>query len=79
MLQSLSAIDFAKLTDAQKLDLIRTYEVLFNRFGQPTADEAHGLAREISPGLPERQSVRGWRTPASIRLSPGMKRLRRRR
>jgi putative heme-binding domain-containing protein len=32
---SLTSIDFAKLTDDQKLDLVRTYEVVFNRFGRP--------------------------------------------
>lgn len=39
ILDALARTDFAKLTDQQKLDLIRTYHVVFNRFGQPTADE----------------------------------------
>jgi putative heme-binding domain-containing protein len=32
---SLHAIDYTKLTDEQKLDLLRTYEVVLNRFGKP--------------------------------------------
>jgi putative heme-binding domain-containing protein len=39
ILASLGRIDFSKLTDAQKLDLIRVYHVLFNRFGPPMTEE----------------------------------------
>ena len=34
----LTAIDFARLDDQQKLDLIRTLHVVFNRFGKPAGD-----------------------------------------
>ena len=39
ILVALGRIDFPKLTDARKLDLIRVYHVLFNRFGPPTTEE----------------------------------------
>lgn len=38
MVANLTAIDFAKLSDAEKLDLLRTLQVIFNRFGKPAAD-----------------------------------------
>jgi putative heme-binding domain-containing protein len=38
IIHSLLAIDYAKLTDEQKLDLLRTYQVVFNRFGRPIAN-----------------------------------------
>ncbi|MCI0703139.1 MAG: c-type cytochrome [Planctomycetia bacterium] len=49
VVDSLSGIDFTKLTDEQKLDLIRVYHVLFNRFGRPTGPDAE----------PERDRVTG--------------------
>lgn len=39
ILDALGRIDFPKLADAQKLDIIRVYHVLFNRFGPPTTEE----------------------------------------
>src|SRR5262249_11857793 len=39
LLEALGRIDFAKLTDQKRIDLARTYQVVLNRFGPPTADE----------------------------------------
>ena len=52
MLDALGRIDFAKLTDPQKLDLVRTYYVLFNRFGQPTSAERKAWLAKYSPVFP---------------------------
>ncbi len=52
MLEALGRIDFAKLTDPQKLDLVRVYHVLFNRFGQPTADERKAWLAKFGPAFP---------------------------
>jgi putative heme-binding domain-containing protein len=52
MVAALTAIDFDKLTDEQKIDLARTYQVVFNRFGQPTADERKEWLAKYSPAFP---------------------------
>src|SRR5262249_54216471 len=52
MLETLGRIDFAKLTTPQKLDLIRVYDIVFNRFGQPTAEERKAWLAKFSPAFP---------------------------
>ncbi|AWM38651.1 Cytochrome c [Gemmata obscuriglobus] len=52
VLAALGRFDLAKLTDQQKLDLLRVYQVLFNRFGSPTADERKAVLAKLSPVLP---------------------------
>src|SRR5262249_11769895 len=57
---ALAAIDFAKLTDEQKLDLVRTYQVVFNRFGLPPhptkgiPEEWDNVARQLTANFPEK-------------------------
>ncbi|MBY0512792.1 MAG: c-type cytochrome [Gemmataceae bacterium] len=53
ILTALNRVDFAKLTDDQKLDLIRVYHVLFNRFGKPTAAEAQATVAKFDPLFPD--------------------------
>jgi len=55
VLTALSKIDFAPLTEQQKLDLIRVYHVLFNRFGQPTGDERAAWLKKFGPVFPSGQ------------------------
>jgi putative heme-binding domain-containing protein len=38
ILAQLNSVNIAKLTEEQRLDLIRVYHVLFNRYGTPAAD-----------------------------------------
>ncbi|MBA4066822.1 MAG: heme-binding protein [Isosphaera sp.] len=52
ILAALGRIDFAKVTDEQKLDLLRVYQVLFNRFGPPTADERKAWLAKYTPAFP---------------------------
>ncbi len=52
ILETLGRIDFAKLTDEQKTDLARVYEIVFNRFGAPTADERKAWLAKYSPVFP---------------------------
>jgi putative heme-binding domain-containing protein len=54
ILAALGRIDFTKLTDSQKLDLVRVYQVLFNRFGPPTADERAAWLSRMGPGFPDK-------------------------
>jgi putative heme-binding domain-containing protein len=56
---NLSSIDFTKLTDAEKLDLLRVYEVVFNRFGRPIAGqegtgEWEKVVKQLEPIYPEK-------------------------
>ena len=52
IVEALNRIDFAQLTHEQKLDLIRVYEILFNRFGKPTADERSAVLAKFDPIVP---------------------------
>ena len=52
ILASLAKIDFAKLTHEQKLDLVRVYHVLFNRFGQPSVAERKAWLAKFDPVFP---------------------------
>lgn len=54
ILESLGRIDFAKLDDQLKLDLIRVYQVLFNRFGKPTDAETKAVIARFSPAFPDK-------------------------
>jgi putative heme-binding domain-containing protein len=52
ILHALGRLDFSGLTDPQKLDLIRVYHVLFNRFGQPTAEERAAWLAKFRSAFP---------------------------
>jgi putative heme-binding domain-containing protein len=56
---NLCAIDFAKLTDSEKLDLLRVYEVVFNRFGRPPygpggTGEWGKVVKQLEPAYPDK-------------------------
>ena len=51
---ALSRIDHTKLPDDQKLDLIRVYHVLFNRFGRPTPAESAAVIAKFDPVFPDK-------------------------
>lgn len=53
ILDALAKFDYAKLTAEQKLDLARVYQVLFNRFGQPTADERKAVVAKLGAAFPD--------------------------
>ena len=52
ILESLGRLDFAKLTVEQRLELVRVYHVLFNRFGMPTAAERSAWLAKFEPVFP---------------------------
>ncbi|HSQ56468.1 MAG TPA: c-type cytochrome [Gemmata sp.] len=54
VLASLGRIDFASLGDQQKLDMIRVYHILFNRFGAPTAEERKAWLAKFTPAFPDK-------------------------
>jgi putative heme-binding domain-containing protein len=52
MLEALGRIDFTKLTDEQKTDLARTYQIVLNRFGSPTTDERKAWLDKYASAFP---------------------------
>ena len=54
ILAALARIDFAKLPTHEKRDILRVYQVLFHRFGMPTAEERTALLAKLNPVYPDR-------------------------
>lgn len=54
ILESLTRLPWAELTDGQRLDLLRVYEVYFNRFGQPTPEQRRAALAKLHPLYPAR-------------------------
>lgn len=52
ILTALGELDFAKLTAEQRADLIRVYQILFNRFGAPTEAERAAWLAKYEPAFP---------------------------
>ncbi len=52
ILEALDRIDWQKLTDSQRLDLLRVYAVLFNRTGKPSEAARAKLVKRFDPSLP---------------------------
>jgi putative heme-binding domain-containing protein len=52
VLGRLGAIDLAKLSTDQKIDLVRAYQVALNRLGAPTADERKAILAKLAPAFP---------------------------
>jgi putative heme-binding domain-containing protein len=52
ILTALNAIDFGKLTDSQKLDLARAYQVALNRFGPPSDEGRKAILAKFAPAFP---------------------------
>lgn len=54
ILSALARIDFARLSTTDRRDVLRVYQVLFHRFGMPTAEERAALLAQLSPLYPDR-------------------------
>ncbi len=54
IVEALNRIDFSQLEEAQKLDIIRVYQILFNRFGKPTDAEAEAVIAKFSTAFPDK-------------------------
>ena len=52
VLTALNALDWAKLTPTEKLELARAYQVALNRLGAPTEDERKALLSKLKPVFP---------------------------
>ncbi len=53
ILSALNAIDFATLTEDQKIDIARTYQVALNRFGRPDPIGAKATAAKLAAVFPD--------------------------
>jgi putative heme-binding domain-containing protein len=53
ILAALARIDFATLNDRARLDLLRVYHILFNRFGPPSAEERNAWLQKYRPHFPQ--------------------------
>lgn len=53
IVDALGKVNYAKLTDDQKLEFIRVYHVLFNRFGAPTPEERKAVLDKFDPAFPD--------------------------
>jgi len=52
ILSVLGGIDWAKLTDAERLDLLRSYSLAFTRLGQPAEEARQRLITKFEPLFP---------------------------
>jgi putative heme-binding domain-containing protein len=52
ILAALDRIDWQKLSDSQRLDLLRVYSVLFNRLGWPDRADRARLIKKLDPQFP---------------------------
>ncbi|MEX0866384.1 MAG: c-type cytochrome [Pirellulales bacterium] len=52
LLETLGRIDLAKLTEPQRLDLLRAYQLVFIRTGEPDAATAAKLVKQFDPLYP---------------------------
>jgi putative heme-binding domain-containing protein len=53
ILASLARIDFTKLSTQDRRDVLRVYQILFHRFGMPTAEERTALLARLNPLYPD--------------------------
>ena len=76
ILDALGRLDWDKLTDPQRLDLLRVYGLLFNRMGWPDRAARARLIQRFDPLFPaqgpraERRALPAARLPGSRRASP---------
>src|SRR5262249_5555696 len=54
ILAALDGIDWGRLDDARRLDLLRVYQVVLNRFGRPDAATVSRLIERLDPHYPAR-------------------------
>ncbi len=52
IVEALDRLDWKKLDDEQRLELLRVYEVLFNRFGKPSDAERKSVIAKLDPHYP---------------------------
>ncbi|CAN5439358.1 c-type cytochrome [soil metagenome] len=52
ILAKLNSVDMTKLSEEQQVDLVRVYQVLFNRFGPPTADGRQATLAKLHAAFP---------------------------
>ncbi|MCA9150221.1 MAG: c-type cytochrome [Planctomycetales bacterium] len=57
IVQSLRAVEYDRLTDELRLDLLRAYSLAFIRLGRPSDEVASGVIAQLSPHFPEEREA----------------------
>jgi putative heme-binding domain-containing protein len=57
ILEALDRLDWTKLDDGQRLEMLRVYQVLFHRFGKPSDDERKQVIAKFDPHYPAKDSL----------------------
>jgi putative heme-binding domain-containing protein len=57
VLEALDKLDWAKLDDGQRLEMLRVYQVLFNRTGKPTDAERKQVIAKLDPHYPAKDRL----------------------
>jgi putative heme-binding domain-containing protein len=57
LLTALDRLDFDKLTEMQQLELLRVYQLIFIRMGEPDASTASRLAKKLDPHYPAKNDL----------------------
>ncbi len=57
MLQALSKVDYAKLAEAQQIDLLRAFEVIFYRMGKPEGTTKEQVVAYLNPHYPAKTNA----------------------
>ncbi len=57
LLEKLNSVKFDQITDQQKIDLLRTYELLFIRMGAPDAPHRKMTIQKLKPFFPNNSSA----------------------
>jgi len=52
LLEALAKLDFAKLTEAEQLDVLRAYQLVFTRMGEPNKEDAAKVLTKFDPLFP---------------------------
>src|SRR3954471_18127798 len=52
VVDALNRISLSGLSEEQRLDLLRAYQLCFTRLGKPTSEQATALAKQLDPLFP---------------------------
>jgi putative heme-binding domain-containing protein len=57
LIAKLGELDFAKLTEEQRLDLLRVYQLVFTRMGEPSKEDAEMVLKKLDPLFPYKSDL----------------------
>src|SRR6185436_16163186 len=60
ILAALERLDWKRLTDEQRVQLVRTYEICIVRFGKPEAADTQRILNQLEPHFPAAKFELNW-------------------